>query len=279
MAHIFKQKILSIIPLYISKECPAFNELQKTIEDIPDEKFTQAINHQSLSVNERVNHLLDEIIFFVNEHYSINHQEGVQLDHMINEIKRILIDLMCSNQTMATKISSLENRIELLEYEKKERRKLRVTAEILTPIVKEIRNTMINEHIPDCYYSRTIINACLLRLNGENISWEVSDFDRNNPQTRFDLNILNRFESIIKDHAHTLRINSQTLLELLHIKFDRNEFEHDTIKNFLRSNSNGNLSFNAYLTFSGIADVFSVNEKICLDILYRIYFLNYYSIQ
>jgi hypothetical protein len=90
---------------------------------------------------------------------------------------------------------------------------------------------------------------------------------------------LNQFESIIKDHAHTLRIDYETLLQLLQIKLDRNEIEHDSIKNFLRYHSNGNSSFNAYLNSIGTTDVFTINEKLCLEILYRNYFLDYYSIQ
>jgi hypothetical protein len=74
---------------------------------------------------------------------------------------------------------------------------------------------MTDHHVPDCYYSKTIINTCILRCRGENISWEISDFNRNNPQSQFDLYTLNQFESIIKDHAHTLRIDYETLLQLL----------------------------------------------------------------
>ena len=32
-------------------------------------------------------YLLHEIIFFINEHYQINQQQGLQLGRMINEIK------------------------------------------------------------------------------------------------------------------------------------------------------------------------------------------------
>ncbi len=55
--------------------------------------------------------------------------------------------------------------------------------EILTPIVREIRSLMINKNIPDYYYySKIIINGCLLRCRNENISWKISNFNRNNPQ-------------------------------------------------------------------------------------------------
>jgi hypothetical protein len=58
---------------------------------------------------------------------------------------------------------------------------------------------------------------------------------------------------------------------------DRYEIEHDSIKNFLRYHANGNLSFNAYLNSIGTADVFTINEKICLQILYRNHFVEYYN--
>ncbi len=64
------------------------------------------------------------------------------------------------------------------------------------------------------------------------------------------------------------------------MKLDGNEIERDSIKNFLRYHSNGKSSFNVYLNSMGITDVFSVNEKICLEILYRNYFIaHYYSNQ
>jgi hypothetical protein len=44
MINVLKKRILSIIPLYISKECPAFNEIAKAIEEISDEKFIEVMN-------------------------------------------------------------------------------------------------------------------------------------------------------------------------------------------------------------------------------------------
>ncbi len=58
---------------------------------------------------------------------------------------------------------------------------------------------MINQHIPDSYYSKTMMNSCLLRSQGQNISWKISDLNRDNPQTKFDINIL-----ILKFHARGL---------------------------------------------------------------------------
>jgi hypothetical protein len=52
MTNVLKQTIISIIPLYISKECPAFNKLIKAIGDIQDDKFDQVINQQSSSINQ-----------------------------------------------------------------------------------------------------------------------------------------------------------------------------------------------------------------------------------
>jgi hypothetical protein len=46
--------------------------------------------------------------------------------------------------------------------------------------------------------------------------------------------------------------------------------EHDSIKNFLRYDSHGNTSFNAYLSSIGITDIFNMNQNICLETLYRI---------
>jgi hypothetical protein len=139
---------------------------------------------------------------------------------------------------------------------------------------------MIDKQIPDGYYSKAIINGCLLRTQEKNISWEIADFNESNSQTKFDLAIFNAFESIIKDHAEKLRINYNTLLELVYITFDRNRIEHDSIRNFFRCNSADNTSFNSFLASMGMMDAFNINEKLCLDILYRNYFFSrYYSIQ
>ncbi len=75
----------------------------------------------------------------------------------------------------------------------------------------------------------------------------MADYNRDNPQTRFDINKFNEVESVIQYQAGVLRINYDSLLELLLLKFDRNENEHDSIKNFLRYHSGDNKSFNAYL--------------------------------
>jgi hypothetical protein len=52
------------MPLYISKECLAFNELKQAIENIPDDKFVQTINEKSLTITERIHYLFDEVFFF-----------------------------------------------------------------------------------------------------------------------------------------------------------------------------------------------------------------------
>jgi hypothetical protein len=127
---------------------------------------------------------------------------------------------------------------------------------------------MLNQQIPDEYYSKTIINCFLLRTQGKNICWEISDFNKDNDQ-KFDINLFNAFEQIIKDRAEMLRINYNTSLELLYMKFDRNEIEYDSIRNFLRHYSADNASFNSFLRST---DTFNINEKLCLDILYRNYF-------
>ncbi|CAF4182011.1 unnamed protein product, partial [Adineta steineri] len=59
------------------------------------------------------------------------------------------------------------------------------------------------------------------------------------------------FQLIIKNITGELRLEFNTLLELLYIKLNRNEIEHDSIKNFLRYNANGNSSFNSYLNSMG----------------------------
>ena len=44
MSREIKQRIISIMPLYLSKEFPAYSELIKAIQDIPDDKFYLVIN-------------------------------------------------------------------------------------------------------------------------------------------------------------------------------------------------------------------------------------------
>ncbi|CAF5001829.1 unnamed protein product [Rotaria sp. Silwood1] len=135
---------------------------------------------------------------------------------------------------------------------------------------------MINQHVPDCYYSKSIMNACLLRSQGQSIPWEVADFNRDNRQTNFDINIFNDSELIIKHQTDSLRINYNTLLEFLLDKMDCNEAEHDTVKKFLRHDAHGNTSFNEYLSSIGIPDAFNMNQKLCLEILYRNPFVAHY---
>jgi hypothetical protein len=90
--------------------------------------------------------------------------------HIINEIKSISIETIYQNQTMIKKIFGLESRIENLENEKNKREKYRITSEILTPLVRQIRSSMIDERIPDSYYSKIIINSLLLRAHSDNIT-------------------------------------------------------------------------------------------------------------
>ncbi|CAF1547367.1 unnamed protein product, partial [Rotaria sp. Silwood1] len=129
---------------------------------------------------------------------------------------------------LENRIEGLENHIECLENDRIETKKLRAIPELLTPFVKENRTMMINQHVPDCYYSKSIMNACLLRSQGQSIPWEVADFNRDNRQTNFDINIFNDSELIIKHQTDSLRINYNTLLEFLLDKMDCNEAEHDT---------------------------------------------------
>jgi len=94
MTNVLKKTILSIIPLYISAESSAFQQIIKAIEDIPDEKFVELKDQQSSTIHHRINFLIDEIIFFINRYYPITKEQGVQLDVLLNEIKRISLDLI-----------------------------------------------------------------------------------------------------------------------------------------------------------------------------------------
>ncbi|CAF1521334.1 unnamed protein product, partial [Rotaria sordida] len=204
-----------------------------------DEKFGEIINRKPSSVGHRIHELLDDTIFFLNQHYRINEEQGSQLDQLMNQIKHICLDVMHNNELIGNKISILEDRIQHLENEQNTSNKLRTTAELLTPIVKDIRNSMINQQISDNYYSPPIINACILHLDGKNMSWEISDFNFDNRRDQFNIDKFHQFESIIQHHANNLRVSYRILLELLRVKFDRNQLEHESIKNFLRSRSAG----------------------------------------
>ena len=177
---------------------------------------------------------------------------------------------------LENRTQGLEGEMEFLQKERKKTIKRRAIAEILTPIIKEIRTMMIDQNIPDCYYTKAIINACLLHGQHHSISWEIADFNRANYPINFNINLLYHMESIIKNKADVLNINYDTLLELILNKMDRNEIEHDSIKTFFRNHSRDNASFHSYLQSLGIIDTFNTNEKLCLEILYRNHFLDYY---
>ncbi len=66
---------------------------------------------------------------------------------------------------------------------------------------------MMNQNIPDCYYTKAIINACLLHGHHQNISWEIADFNRDNYPINFNIDLLCQMESIIKNKADVLNIN------------------------------------------------------------------------
>ncbi|CAF0804947.1 unnamed protein product [Rotaria sp. Silwood1] len=170
----------------------------------------------------------------------------------------------------------LEGQIEFLQKERKETIKRRTIAEMLIPTIKEIRTMMMHENIPDSYYTKAIINACLLHGHNNTISWEIADFNRANYPINFNINILYQMESIIKNKANVLNINYDTLLELMLNKIDSNEIEHDSIKTFFGNRSHNNVSFHSYLQSLCIIDTFNTNEKLCLEILYRHHFVDYY---
>jgi hypothetical protein len=92
----------------------------------------------------------------VNAHYQMNQQQGQELGRIINETKCILIDKISHSQTVMKKLVSLEARIENLENEINERKKYRAIAEILTPIVRQIRIVMVNQGIPASYPGRLL---------------------------------------------------------------------------------------------------------------------------
>ncbi|CAF3709069.1 unnamed protein product [Rotaria sp. Silwood1] len=151
MSHPVKKTILSIIPLYVSKESQAYGELTAAITAISDEKFGEIINQKPSSVGHRIHELLDDTIFFLNQHYGINEEQGSKLDQLMNQIKHICLDVMHNNELMGNEISILEDRIQHVENKQNTSNKLRTMAELLTPIVKDIRNSMINQQISDNY--------------------------------------------------------------------------------------------------------------------------------
>jgi hypothetical protein len=106
---------------------------------------------------------------------------------------------------MKTRILLLENEMSLLKEDRNQIKRLRIIAEIVTPILKDIRNMMINRNVPDYYYVRSMITACLLRSQGKTITWEVMDFNNDNQETLFNVNILNEVESVIREQSTVLR--------------------------------------------------------------------------
>ncbi len=49
-----------------------------------------------------------ELFFFINQQYPVNQEQGLQLDHFLNEIKRISTDLIHNNQTIISQTARLE---------------------------------------------------------------------------------------------------------------------------------------------------------------------------
>jgi hypothetical protein len=143
---------------------------------------------------------------------------------------------------------------------------------MLTPLVKEIRRSMLDEQIPDSYYSKSMLRACLLRAENQTISWEISYFNRDNPQSTFSIDLFNQFESILRFQTNGLHIDYITSIQLLLVKIDRNIVGHDSIKNFLRYQAQQDSSFSGYLSSMSMTDIFTLNQKLCLEILYRRFF-------
>jgi hypothetical protein len=190
-----KNRIISILPLYVSKECPAYYELKQAIEGIADEKFMEIMNQKPQSISQQIHHLIDDIFFFINDNYQITHAQGEQLDSFINGIKKIVIDILNENEDMKTQISDLqirtgylEEEIQVLRSEKYETIKRRMIGEILGPIIQEIRGKMVDDNVPNHYYCKMMIIACLLHEKGETISWEIANFNRMNHPVHFNLN-------------------------------------------------------------------------------------------
>ena len=131
----------------------------KAIEEIPDEEFTRAMPKSFPMTNQRIQYLLDEIIFSINEQYPISNDQGVKLNTFIRKIKDIFVSLCQENGSMRKDITNLQVRTEnllscteSLQKEQTETKKLRTVGEILTPVVKEIRISMVQGEIPDAYY-------------------------------------------------------------------------------------------------------------------------------
>ncbi|CAF3481658.1 unnamed protein product [Rotaria socialis] len=236
-----------------------------SVTAISDEKFGEIINQKPSSVGHRIHELLDDTIFFLNQHYGIKEEQGSQLDQLMNQIKHICLDVMHNNELMGNKISILEDRIQHLENKQNTSNKLRTTAELLTPIVKDIRNSMINQQISDNYHSPPIINACILHLDGKNMSWEISDFNFDNRRDQFNIDKFHQFESIIQHHGNNLRVSYRILLELLRVKFNRNQLEHESIKKILRYRSGRDLSVAPIGTNADVCTFFGDDIKVCIE--------------
>ncbi|CAF1259104.1 unnamed protein product [Rotaria sordida] len=58
-----KNKIISIISFYVSKQCPAYDELKQAIDDIADDKFREIMNQEPQSISQQIHHLIDDIFF------------------------------------------------------------------------------------------------------------------------------------------------------------------------------------------------------------------------
>ena len=273
MSEQVKKTILSMIPFYLAEQCPAFEYLMKAIEGMPDENFTRSASQTTSGVKQRIQYLLDEVFFFINQVYPITHDQGEKLDTFIQEIKNIFFTLFQESETMKTQIHHLQSCVETLQAEHNESKRLRTVAEVFTPLVQEIRSSMVTAQIPDSYYSESILRACLLRAESQSMSWEIAHFNSDNPRSPFTLDVFNQFESVLRQQADALRIDYQTAIELLLMKIDRNEIQHGSIKRFLRYQSRRDASFNEYLASMSMTDIFTINQKLCLETLYRRYFL------
>ncbi|UJR34282.1 hypothetical protein I4U23_021686 [Adineta vaga] len=270
-----KQKFLQMIPVSSTPQA-VLDFLNNLDDDDYIINITPSSNEHDL-IN-KIHEKIDDINSTVTVITSLTSLEKEHIGKICSKLKDLIIKIIESFQEkiiiLTDNVKTLEAKVDVLVENQMASKRLKMIAEILSPLKKSIFRDMLMEQIPGYYYNVNILK-CLYSstkndMNSKDFYINIFKIDN-----IFDEEKLHLFQNLIYSLSGNLNVQYDILLYLLIDKEKRNFSEHSLIFDFLNdSRKTNDNKLTTLLKQEHIYEAFNFPELVILDTIYNKYFVN-----
>jgi hypothetical protein len=251
------------------------------LNNLNDNDYVIHITTKSSNEHElikEINQMIDEIYLNFLHVNNLTDLERKNIERTISNLRDLIIKTISSFQeqivTLTSTMTTLQKKMDILEKNQMELKRINIISEILSPFKKGIFRNMSNAQIPSCYYNVNLLKSLysLAKNDIDSRDFYIDIFKKNN---EFNQELLDLFRNLLYASSVDLNVPYDILLSLLIEKEKRNFHEHSMIVDFLKDSRNTNDSrLTTLLRQQDILEAFELSEILVVEKIYTTYFSN-----